>query len=94
MIIAAPDGSVRGKVAVLTSGSFFLNSRAGNFEDYIIQDVYSFVLANYPVRPEREAKTAGLLVNRSRHRGRDAHLRTAFGDQEVPHAVTLEGAVG
>lgn len=55
MIVAAPDGSVRGRASLLSAGSFYINSQAGNFEDYIIQDVWTFVLANFPVRPEREA---------------------------------------
>jgi S-formylglutathione hydrolase FrmB len=55
MIVAAPDGSLRGTANIFSAGSFFINSKAGNFEDYIIQDVFTFVQANYPLRPEREA---------------------------------------
>jgi S-formylglutathione hydrolase FrmB len=54
-IIAAPDGSLRGTAGIASAGSFFLNSKAGRFEDFVIQDVWPFVLQNYPVRPEREA---------------------------------------
>lgn len=55
MIIAAPDGSIKGRVALLNAGSFYINSHAGRFEDNIIQDVLPFVLRNYPILPEREA---------------------------------------
>ncbi len=55
MIIVAPDGSFRGHPCLLTAGSFFVNSKAGAFEDYVMQDVWTFVLSHYPIRPEREA---------------------------------------
>jgi len=54
-IIAVPDGSIKGRRTFLQAGSFFVNSNAGCFEDYVINDVWPFVQANYPVRPEREA---------------------------------------
>jgi S-formylglutathione hydrolase FrmB len=55
VILAAPDGSLRGMAHYLDAGSFFLNTRAGRFEDYLMQDVWTFVMATYPIRPEREA---------------------------------------
>jgi S-formylglutathione hydrolase FrmB len=55
MIVAAPDGSLTGESSWMSPGSFFVNSRAGNFEDFIMHDVWDFVFQNYPVRPEREA---------------------------------------
>lgn len=55
MIIAVPDGSFRGWPPVLTAGSFFINSKAGNYEDYVMGDVWEFVTAHFLVRPEREA---------------------------------------
>lgn len=56
MIIAAPDGSVRGRIALFNSGSWYVNSHAGRFADYVIQDVWhGFVRRHYAVRPEREA---------------------------------------
>jgi S-formylglutathione hydrolase FrmB len=54
MIIAVPDGTTMGHPAVFNAGSFYVNSRAGRFEDYVIQDVWGFVTANFPVRPEPE----------------------------------------
>jgi S-formylglutathione hydrolase FrmB len=55
VIIAAPDGSFPGEPCILSAGSFFLNSKAGRYEDFLIQDVWPFLLQNYPIRPEREA---------------------------------------
>jgi hypothetical protein len=55
IIIAAPDGSIRGINCFVTAGTFYLNSKLGAFEDYLVKDVYEFVLQHYPIRPEREA---------------------------------------
>ena len=55
MIIAAPDGSVRTRPSLMKSGSFYVNSKAGNFEDYTIQDVWCFVKRGFAIRPERQA---------------------------------------
>jgi S-formylglutathione hydrolase FrmB len=61
MIAAAPDGSLEGEPCHAKPGSFFINSKAGRFEDYIMQDVLGFLFANYPIRPEREAHILGGL---------------------------------
>lgn len=55
LVIVAPDGSLRTRPSLLRSGSFYLNSKAGNYEDYIIRDLWPWVLATFAVRPEREA---------------------------------------
>jgi pimeloyl-ACP methyl ester carboxylesterase len=55
LIIAAPDGSLIGRAGLFTSGSFFLNTRAGAFEDFVMTDVWDFVHGHYPIRPEPEA---------------------------------------
>jgi S-formylglutathione hydrolase FrmB len=55
LIIAAPDGSIRGTPSLLSAGSFYVNSRAGRFEDYLMQDVWNFVHEQFPIRPERGA---------------------------------------
>jgi S-formylglutathione hydrolase FrmB len=57
MIVAAPDGSLRGRAGrtFLSPGSFFINSKAGDFEDYLMHDVWDFVFGHFPIRPEREA---------------------------------------
>jgi S-formylglutathione hydrolase FrmB len=54
-IVVCPDGTIQGESLFLQTGSFFVNSKAGCFEDYIIRDVWSFVVEHYSVRPEREA---------------------------------------
>lgn len=56
MIVAAPDGSLQGRPSFLNSGSFYINTpKGGKFEDFIMQDVWNFLFANFPIRPEREA---------------------------------------
>lgn len=55
LIIAAPDGSFTGRACLTNAGSFFLNSRAGAFEDYLMCDVWDFLIKNFPILPEREA---------------------------------------
>jgi hypothetical protein len=55
LIIAAPDGSIRGVDCLLSSGSFFLNSEAGRFEDYLMIDIWGFLMSRFPIRPERDA---------------------------------------
>ncbi len=55
MIMAAPDGSLTGDPGFFTAGSFFLNSAAGRFQDYILGDVWGFVQQHFPIRPERQA---------------------------------------
>ncbi len=55
-IIAAPDGSFRGVSSLLSTGSFFLNTpRGGDFEHYLMIDVWDFLMRNYPILPEPEA---------------------------------------
>jgi pimeloyl-ACP methyl ester carboxylesterase len=55
MVIVAPDGSRTGRDTPFRGGSFYLNSKAGNYEDYIIHDLMPWVMTNFAVRPEREA---------------------------------------
>jgi S-formylglutathione hydrolase FrmB len=55
VIIVAPDGSLRGVDCFLSAGSFFLNSEAGRFEDYLMVDVWNFALGHFPICPERGA---------------------------------------
>ena len=55
LIIVAPDGSIRGKDCLLTASSFFLNSEAGRYEDYLMVDVWNFVMERFPIRAERDA---------------------------------------
>jgi S-formylglutathione hydrolase FrmB len=56
LIVAAPDGSLRGFSGNFAAGSFFLNTPvAGDFEDYLMHDVWDFLFGHFPLRPEREA---------------------------------------
>jgi S-formylglutathione hydrolase FrmB len=55
LIVVAPDGSIRGRATLLNGGSFYVNSKAGRFEDYIMRDVWEFMHRRFPIRPEREA---------------------------------------
>ena len=55
IVVVAPDGSVDGRPCLYNSGSFFVNSKAGRFEDWITDDVYDFAHKTFRLRPEREA---------------------------------------
>jgi poly(3-hydroxybutyrate) depolymerase len=55
VIVAAPDGSINGEACFEKPGSFWINSDAGPFEDYVLQDVWDFLVSNFSIRPEREA---------------------------------------
>ena len=55
MVIVAPDGSFKARPALFNTGSFYLNTKAGRFEDYIAEDVVGFALKTFAIRPEREA---------------------------------------
>ena len=46
MIVVAPDGSLTRNPFRLSAGSFFLNTRAGAFADFVIVDVWKFVVEN------------------------------------------------
>jgi len=54
-ILAAPDGSLQGKPSFHCSASFFANTRAGCFEDFVMTDVWNFLMETFPILPEREA---------------------------------------
>jgi S-formylglutathione hydrolase FrmB len=55
VIVAAPDGSLDGFGCLARPGSFFINSNAGPYEDFVLQDVWDYLVYHYPIRPEREA---------------------------------------
>jgi S-formylglutathione hydrolase FrmB len=55
LIAAAPDGSFNGEPCHCQGGSFFLNALKGDYEDFVVDDVWDFVVKNYPIRCEREA---------------------------------------
>jgi S-formylglutathione hydrolase FrmB len=54
-IIACPDGSICGRPTLRDAGSFYVNSKAGRFEDYTMHDVWNFLHQNFSIRPELEA---------------------------------------
>lgn len=55
MIVAAPDGTFKGEPECSHHSTFFLNSELGGFADFVLYDVFDFVVSHYPIRPEREA---------------------------------------
>jgi S-formylglutathione hydrolase FrmB len=54
-IVAAPDGSLKGRPSLRHSYSLFANTRQGNYEDYLLVDVWNFLMENFRIRPEPEA---------------------------------------
>jgi pimeloyl-ACP methyl ester carboxylesterase len=59
VIVAVPDGTPRGHICVLSPLPHFINCNLGPFEDYTIQDAWGFLVAHYPICPEREAHVIG-----------------------------------
>ncbi len=55
MIVASPDGSIKGNSSLFSGGSFYLNTQAGRFEDFLVVDCWNFVVTHFLVRPEPEA---------------------------------------
>jgi S-formylglutathione hydrolase FrmB len=55
VIVAAPDGSLDGHGCCSQPGSFWINSNAGPYEDFVLHDVWDHLVENYSIRPEREA---------------------------------------
>jgi S-formylglutathione hydrolase FrmB len=56
-IVAAPDGSLHGRPEYYHIATFFANTDAGRYEDYLMQDVWNFLMNTFSIRPEREAHT-------------------------------------
>jgi hypothetical protein len=79
-IVVAPDGSLDGKGCFEKPGSFFLNSNAGAYEDFVMLDVWDFVVCRYPIRPEREAHVlAGISMGGFAAFNLGMRHRDAFG---------------
>ena len=55
VIIAAPDGSILRHGGLIDVASFWTDSKAGNFEQFAMRDVWDFMHRNYPIRPGRES---------------------------------------
>lgn len=53
LIVAAPDGSLDGCGSCKRPGSFFINSNAGPYEDFVLLDVWDYLTHHYAIRPER-----------------------------------------
>ena len=54
-IVACPDGTYSGWNQLNAKHSLYVNGLGGRFKDHILQEVIPFLLANYSIRPEREA---------------------------------------
>ena len=54
-IVAAPDGSMMGRPSIFRIATFYANSDAGRYEDYLMEDVWNFLMETFPIHPEREA---------------------------------------
>jgi S-formylglutathione hydrolase FrmB len=79
-IVVVPDGSIQGEPSSFQPGSFFINSMAGAFEDWVLQDVWDFVCSHYPIRPEREAHVlAGVSMGGFAAFNLGIRHRNAFG---------------
>ena len=57
VIVIAVDGSIDGRSGFIrkAKSSFYINSKAGNFEDYLMNDIWNWAHERFPLRPEREA---------------------------------------
>ncbi len=95
MILVAPDGSIPGLPTLVRSGSFYLNSAAGRFEDFVFQDVWhGFVRATFRVRPERECHVVagasmggfGAFHLAFKHKAEFAHLVGVFPPLDLTYA--------
>jgi S-formylglutathione hydrolase FrmB len=54
-IVACPDGSYGGWNPFNARHSLYINGLGGRFKDHILQEIIPFLIANYSVRPERQA---------------------------------------
>jgi S-formylglutathione hydrolase FrmB len=55
LIVVCPDGTLGGEAHHAKFGSYFLNTSFGDYEDYILQDVWDFICRHYSIRSERGA---------------------------------------
>jgi poly(3-hydroxybutyrate) depolymerase len=54
-VVVAADGTQGGENRINSVHTFFLNSCAGPFQDYVVNELLPFVMSRYSIRPEREA---------------------------------------
>lgn len=64
VVVAAPDGTLRGEPKSVGNGSFYLNTpRGGRFGDHLTGEVWPFLQANFSLRHEAQARVlAGLSM--------------------------------
>jgi hypothetical protein len=63
LVVVVPDGSLTGRATTFWSSNAFLNTDAGRFGDYLMEDVWHFAFTHYALRPEREAHVlAGVSI--------------------------------
>jgi S-formylglutathione hydrolase FrmB len=55
LIIAAPDGSIPGHPCCDRPGSWWINSHAGEYEDWVLQDVWDYLIHHYSICTDRTA---------------------------------------
>ncbi|MBI1831588.1 MAG: hypothetical protein HYR84_09085, partial [Planctomycetes bacterium] len=53
-IVAAPDGSAMGRPSFFKMATFWANTHVGRYEDYLMHDVRTFMMDNFPIYPERD----------------------------------------
>jgi len=56
LVVAAPDGSLKGYHHWLAVGSWYVNSDHGRFADYIVEDCVRFMESNFAVCRNREGR--------------------------------------
>lgn len=56
MVIAAPDGNITDTPFFRSSGSFWVNSKAGRFSDYLLYDILPFVENHFAVYRHAQAR--------------------------------------
>ncbi|WP_020470538.1 alpha/beta hydrolase [Zavarzinella formosa] len=54
-VLVSADGSSKGRASYFDVGTFYLNSPLGRYEDYMVNDIWNFVVTRYSIRVEREA---------------------------------------
>jgi S-formylglutathione hydrolase FrmB len=54
-VIVGPDGMYGGRNRLNARHSLYVNGCGGRYEDHVLQEVVPFLMANYSIRPEREA---------------------------------------
>ena len=89
-IIVAPDGSPKGRASFFDPGTFYINSDLGNYGDFIVTDVWNFVVERYSIRPEREAHVlAGASMGGFGAYNLGIKHREQFGDSKLGNHTAI-----